>query len=476
MLQSSHASILVAFVVNAALTIHIIVRDGFIWTNTLLFLLYYLVPYNIEYDEREISNIRSQCECDNCGDSGHPHQVSTTEVYPDNPNGLILLDQKNKTKSSLVWGEDITFLDHRQHANGGGEMADSPRYSQISEIVDQDNKSILQRELQQCDNGNNKLELTTNMVTLSELSDMNVMEPDKYISLSGFNFFPKDEGTEDLNDICSSLDLVDHNLVETHPCTVDEIHHSNVPTTSTSENPSPPVGRMNLRRTRTASRRMSALNGDDNSFCSQSEGMSESNRKRNMSEHSMMSACSYDDPDSPYNSSGRKKRRRYEEAPSEDPAFEKSRKNAIIAKRNREKKKALMDDMEKRCDKLVYDNQQLEFDNGKLRHRVTTLEEEVYYLKSVLANESALSTVLSGLKSVGHLRFSSSFDASKNNKKPGSSKNSPTSSPLKVSGGVCLHVDGNEVCMQTCAKCSKVYFLNFKLQLAQTKFVLFLFK
>ena len=424
--------------------------------------LFHVVPYNIEYDEREISSIRSQCECDNYGDSGHSHQVSTTEVYPDNPNSHILLENKSnhKIKSSLVWGEDITFLDHRQHANGGGEMSGSPRYS-ISEVADQDNKSILQRQLQQCDDGTNKLELTTNMVSLSELSDMNVMESDKYISLSGFNFFPKDEGTEDLNDICSSLELVDHGLVETHPCTVDEIHHSNVVATS-AENQSPPVGRMNLRRTRNASRRMSVLNGDDNSFCSQSEGLSGNNRKRNMSEHSMMSACSYDDPDSPYNSSGRKKRRRYEEAPSEDPAFEKSRKNAIIAKRNREKKKALMDDMEKRCDKLAYDNQQLESDNGKLRHRVTTLEEEVYYLKSVLANESALSTVLSGLKSVGNLRFSSSFDASKNNKKLGSasSKNSSSSSLLTVSGGVCLHVDGNEVCMQTCATCSKVCYTN----------------
>lgn len=402
-----------------------------------------------------MTSIRSHCDCEDCGDSGHPHQVTTTEVYPDTPNNPTLMVNKSnhKNKSPLVWGEDITFLDHHQHDNRAGEATGSSRYIRhTTEGVDQDNKSILQRQLQHCDETNNKLELTTNMVSLSELSDMSVMESDKYISLSGFNFFPKDEETEDLNDICSSLQLVDQGMVETHPCTVDEIQHSSVAATPAPEDP-PPSGRVGLRRTRNASRRMSVVNGDDNSFCSQSETISENPRKRNMSEHSMMSGGSYDDPDSPYNGSGRRKRRRYEEDPSEDPAFEKSRKNAIIAKRNREKKKALMDDMEKRCDKLTTDNNQLESDNGKLRRRVQTLEEEVYYLKSVLANESSLSSVLSNLKGADTLRFSSSFDPSKYNKKQ---VGSSSSNHLKVSGGLCLHVDGHQVSMELCAQCSQV--------------------
>ena len=175
-----------------------------------------------------------------------------------------------------------------------------------------------------------------------------------------------------------------------------------------------------------------------------------------MSEHSIVSAGSYDDPDSPYNSSGRRKRRRYEEDPSDDPAFEKSRKNAIIAKRNREKKKQLMEQMESRCDKLSTQNELLDSDNGKLRHRVQTLEEEVFYLKSVLANQSALSGVLSTLKSVDQLRFSSSFEASKYNKKGASTNSRSSTSQLKVSGGICLHVDGNQVSMEMCAKCAQV--------------------
>lgn len=156
----------------------------------------------------------------------------------------------------------------------------------------------------------------------------------------------------------------------------------------------------------------------------------------------------YDDPDSPYNNhSGKRKRRRYEEDPSDDPAFEKSRKNAIIAKRNREKKKMMMEQMETKCEHLTARNHQLDTDNGKLRHRVQTLEEEVLYLKSVLANQSALAQVLSTLdvnKAGGTsdpLRYSTSFEASKY-KKPSSSSSQPVASG---SGGICLHVDGNQV-------------------------------
>lgn len=150
----------------------------------------------------------------------------------------------------------------------------------------------------------------------------------------------------------------------------------------------------------------------------------------------------YDDPDSPYgnsnsNGNGKRKRRRYEEEPSDNPAFEKSRKNAIIAKRNREKKKQLMEQMELQCEKLTTQNDQLGSENGKLRLRVQTLEEEVSYLKNVLANQSALANVLSSLDVKNHdqLRFSTSFDATRY-KKVGSSASS---------GGVCLHVDGNQV-------------------------------
>jgi hypothetical protein len=360
-----------------------------------------------------MSNIRSHFDYEDHVDSGL--KTTSTEVYPDNPNSSNAVtvsktsNHHNKSKNSLVWGEDITFSDRRQRENRSGDESGT-----------------------------------------------------QYISLNGFSFFPKEEGTEDLNDICSTLELVDPNLVETHPCTVEEIYQQQLPLETNVVLEDPPVtGRAGLRRTRTASRRVSsvAFSEDDNSFCSQSESVNKSSRKRHASGQSVMSGGSYDDPDdSPYNnnSNGRKKRRRYEENPSEDPAFEKSRKNAIIAKRNREKKKALMDEMEKQCHQLSKDNSHLESDNGKLRYRVKTLEEEVYYLKSVLANDSALSTVLSGLKNVGKLRFSNSLDQSKHvqHKESVDAPSSTTTNQPK-SGGICVHIDRHQrASVEKCSDCT----------------------
>ncbi len=75
-----------------------------------------------------------------------------------------------------------------------------------------------------------------------------------------------------------------------------------------------------------------------------------------------------------FRSNGRIIKRRYEDHPSEDPAFEKSYKNAIVTQKNREKNKTLMDIMRQRCDKLTSVNDQLESDNEKLRHHVKSLD------------------------------------------------------------------------------------------------------
>lgn len=403
-----------------------------------------------------MTSIHSQCE-----DCLPEHHHTTTEVYPDIPSENT---RDKKDKNPLVWGDDILFLDQRNSINAHQIEDPSGEPSCRTSSIEEENKLTLQHQLQGMDNENNsKIELTvTNMVSLSELSEIGVMESDKFISLPGFSFFPRDEEAEDLNDICTSLQL--GSMVEAQPCTIEEMQQQS--TGPTPEEP-PPSGRM--RRTRNASRRLSTISAqmsDDAVFTGHTEGLS-SARKRNMSEHSIMSTGSYDDPDSPYHANGRRKRRRYEEDPSDDPAFEKSRKNAIIAKRNREKKKQLMEQMESRCDKLSALNEQLDTDNSKLRHRVQTLEEEVYYLKSVLANQSALSNVLSTLKNVDQVRFSSSFEASKYAKKSAAGmsgnsstlqrpSNSSSSTQLKVSGGICLHVDGNTVSMEMCAKCAQV--------------------
>lgn len=380
------------------------------------------------------------------------HDRMITEVYPGNSSDHTAHETNHNQKNLFNWSDDI-LIDQRK--NGYDikieEVCSSSHYSGMS--GDQVIETALQRH---CDDNQDKLKFETtdtNLVTLSELSDLSVIDADKYAGLSDFNFSPKVEETEDLNDIWSSLKL--GGIIETHLCTAEEVDQCRVEITSLPEDPIPTV---NHRRARNTSRRMSVVNGDDNSFCSQSENSKSNKRKRNVSELSIVSAGSYDDPESPYNSGGPRKRRRYEEDPSEDPAFEKSRKNAIIAKRNREMKKQLLEQLESRCDKLTTANTHLGSENSKLRHRVETLEEEVFYLKSVLANQSALSGVLSTLKNVDQLRLSSSFEASKYTKKNASSstQKNASNSQLKVPGGICLHVDGNQVSIEMCTKCAQV--------------------
>ena len=115
----------------------------------------------------------------------------------------------------------------------------------------------------------------------------------------------------------------------------------------------------------------------------------------------------------------------------------------MIARRNREKKKALFEETQAQCEALAVQNEQLGSENGNLRNRVRTLQEEVTYLKSVLANQSALAHVLSSLpKGHDQLRFSTSFDAE------------PSPAPSS-SGGVCLHVDGKNLSLELCNQCAK---------------------
>ena len=403
-------------------------------------------------------------------------------------------DDSYKANSPLVWGDDVILQEHSPEEDDSYVSAES--------LDREDSKMVPSRSVEI----DSKLSVSST-AHLINLSEMGELDSDKFVNFfpEAFNFFPKDE--MELNDICSTLRLnsvaTDNQQELNH---VSSLHHINSEPVVTSDDPSVSIPSdckdstlvdlqnvqqhadepLKVRRTRTSARRSSQqqqqqqqqhhqLTMDDpypTNFCNVKDyhtdkdyhagdyeartpgGASSSTytvkRRRNSSEHSVISNGSYDDPDSPY----KRKRRRYEEDPSDDPAFEKSRKNAIIAKRNREKKKQMMEQMESRCEKLSTENDILDSDNGKLRQRVETLEEEVFYLKSVLANQSSLSQVLSTLKTVNNLRLSSSFEATKYKKN--SRGGVPTAQQLKVSGGICLHVDGNNVSMELCQKCAQM--------------------
>ena len=408
-------------------------------------------------------------------------------------------DESYKVNNPLVWGNDVILQERSPEEDDSYVSAES--------LDHEDSKMAPSCSIEI----DSKLSVSS-AAQLINLSEMGELDSDKFLP-EAFNFFPKDE--MELNDICSTLRL--GNVVPDAQPELDHVgsslqHISSDPVV-TSDDPNGSVPSdckdstlidlqniqqhddepLKVRRTRTSARRISQQHQqthqvDDpyqTSFCNVKDynadkdyrggggdfeaqtpdGASSSTytvkRRRNSSEHSVISNGSYDDPDSPY----KRKRRRYEEDPSDDPAFEKSRKNAIIAKRNREKKKQMMEQMESRCEKLSTENDILDSDNSKLRQRVETLEEEVFYLKSVLANQSSLSQVLSTLKTVNNLRLSTSFEATKykKNSRGGVTTSSAASAAsaaaaqqLKVSGGICLHVDGNNVSMELCQKCAQM--------------------
>lgn len=378
-----------------------------------------------------------------------------TAQWQMNAVAAVSCDSPCDSRNNPFWGEDAMFLSHR---GGGGDTSASCDNSPADDASD-DVKYIGKLELSQDDEN----------LLVSDLIDIQVVDVNNFITLPEFQLFQSKDDAADLSDICPTFQLSGP-LEQT--------------TTQPPQAPLPPppppagdevgeqeethqVGQTNVvmdclqPRRRTRSARLRHVSNDDfvtdtslygrASDASVKATTAANRRRRNSSEHSIISSCSYDDLGSPY----KRKRRRYEEDPSDDPAFEKSRKNAIIAKRNREKKKQLMEQMESRCGKLTAHNQHLECENSKLKHQVETLEEEVFYMKSILANQSALSQVLSNLKINDPLRLSTSFDVTKFNKKQ-QARQSGGPSQLKVSGGICLHVDGTQVSMEMCNKCAQM--------------------
>lgn len=197
------------------------------------------------------------------------------EVYPD--DGLDPSSDDYGKKNPLVWGEDILFLDQHHNVRHRGE-----HHSDHRETVGDESDRMTQQADMSTTAG--KFEMT--VTSMCELNEMSVMsEPDKYnITLPGYGAFLPTK-VEDLDGICNSLQLGGLGMeAADEGCTLEEVQQPGTPTEEPS--PPPPVGRPGLRRTRNASRRLSVM-VDDASYCSQSESVS--GRRRNSSEHSIVS-------------------------------------------------------------------------------------------------------------------------------------------------------------------------------------------
>lgn len=131
--------------------------------------------------------------------------------------------------------------------------------------------------------------------------------------------------------------------------------------------------------------------------------------------------------------------------------------NAIQAKLNREKKKLYISELEERVDELTAENKRLSKQARRHDAELATAQEEVTYLRSVLANQSELAELLGKMGS-SNLTLSSSFSA-KRKRLHDAELDHDYPKERKIAnhgGGVCLHVAGPQVSLEFCSQCSSM--------------------
>lgn len=144
----------------------------------------------------------------------------------------------------------------------------------------------------------------------------------------------------------------------------------------------------------------------------------------------------------------------------EDEEGPKRNKAAQQAKINREKKKAYIAELESRNEVLAKENKELKVINRKVTSEKESLETEIQYLRSVLANQSTLSKLLQNIPDVKGVRLTTSFSESRKRSADldhdyGPGKRSCSSATATApSGGVCLHVAGSEASLEFCMSCA----------------------
>lgn len=135
---------------------------------------------------------------------------------------------------------------------------------------------------------------------------------------------------------------------------------------------------------------------------------------------------------------------------------ERNRRNAEAARQNRLKKKKYVEGLEKDCSSLKTENVVLKAKCHEYQSKCQRLQSEVTYLRSVLANDSALADLLQHIPNAPKVMLSSSFRKRPNpNGQPSAAKNSKLSEATTTTGGVCLHVAKDSVSLELCDACSR---------------------
>ncbi|XP_038078176.1 CREB/ATF bZIP transcription factor-like [Patiria miniata] len=118
-------------------------------------------------------------------------------------------------------------------------------------------------------------------------------------------------------------------------------------------------------------------------------------------------------------------------------------KNAIAARENRQKKKMYLQTLEDANEQLNEENSRLKTESTQAKKKISSLEGEVQYLRKVLFNQSSLAGLLKKMNQ-SDVRLSFNGDESQQDDASSSS-----------SGGLCLHVDGEDASLKFCASCAR---------------------
>lgn len=158
-------------------------------------------------------------------------------------------------------------------------------------------------------------------------------------------------------------------------------------------------------------------------------------------------------PDSTIPSTSKKSRKRKAsghstESDAGEMALDRNTKNAIAARENRLKKKQYVEGLEKKNKELEKTKKIMQDKTEEQAERISDLEREVEYLKNVLHNQSALSSLLGSLDPDTSVRLSIAGQGGKRRRGGGSKEVIP------MSKGVCLHVDGQTASLEFCSLCA----------------------
>ena len=146
------------------------------------------------------------------------------------------------------------------------------------------------------------------------------------------------------------------------------------------------------------------------------------------------------------------------------PVTERNKKNAEAARQNRIKKKAYVEGLERERAGLKAENLVYKTKCTELKATVRKLDREAQYLRSVLANQSVLASLIENIPDVEGVKLSSSCLGSRKRPLAKSDEGTPSSRPKKgrrdppapaTSGGICLHVAKDVVSIEFCANCSQ---------------------